>query len=134
MYRKLRALQEGPFEIEEVMGPLTYRLRLPRQWKIHPVFHAALLSPFKQTQVHGPSYAEPLPELIEGEEEWEPETILRHRKVRGGRYHYLVKWKDFSSADNSWEPEENLEHSSDLLTAYKRRLGLTLEVINLFRS
>lgn len=94
-YRKLRALREGPFEITEVMGPLTYRLKLPRTWKIHPVFHAALLSPFKQTIVHGPAWAEPPPEEIEGELKWEPETILRHKRVRGGRYHYLVKWKEY---------------------------------------
>lgn len=126
-YKKLRALREGPFEIQDVLGPLTYRLKLPRTWKIHPVFHAALLSPYKQTFVHGPAWAEPPPEEIQGEKEWEPEAILRHKKVRGGHYHYLVKWKEYSTAENSWEPERNLRHSKQLLNAYKRRMELPID-------
>ena len=44
---KLAARRHGPFEIMEVMGPLTYRLDIPRTWKrIHPVFHASLLTPY----------------------------------------------------------------------------------------
>ena len=124
-YRKLRALREGPFIIEEVLGPLTYRLKLPHGWKIHPVFHASLLSPYQETQTHGPGYAEPPPDLIDGHEEYEPETILRHKKVRGGHLRFLVKWKEYPTSENSWEPEENLLHSKRLLHAYKRRMGLT---------
>ena len=44
--KKISPKREGPFEIQEVLGPLTYRLTLPVQWKIHPVFHAALLTPY----------------------------------------------------------------------------------------
>ena len=31
--------REGPFEIEDVLGPVTYQLKLPESWKIHKVFH-----------------------------------------------------------------------------------------------
>ena len=48
--RKLAPKREGPFEITEVMGPVTYRLKLPSQWRIHPVFHASLLSPYHETE------------------------------------------------------------------------------------
>ena len=75
-YCKLRSLREGPFVIEQVMGPLTYKLRLPRQWKIHPVFHATLLSPYKETATHGPSFSMPPPDLINNKEEYEVETIV----------------------------------------------------------
>jgi hypothetical protein len=44
--RKLTPKQEGPFLIIEVISPLSYRLKLLTQWKIHPVFHAHLLTPF----------------------------------------------------------------------------------------
>ena len=37
---------EGPFEIKEVIGPVTYPLKLPETWKIHNVFHATLLRPY----------------------------------------------------------------------------------------
>ena len=45
--------QEGPFEIEEVMGPVTYKLKLSKEWKIHNVFHAVLLKPYFETKTHG---------------------------------------------------------------------------------
>lgn len=123
-YRKLRSLQEGPFIISDVLGPLTYRLKLPTSWTMHPVFHAALLSPYKQTAVHGPAYAEPPPELVKGEDEWEVEAILRHRKYRGGKVRYLVKWKEYPTSENSWKKEEDLEHSKQLIHAYKRQNDL----------
>ena len=42
-HKKIGPKWEGPFEIEEVLGPVTYRLKLPLSWKIHNVFHAVLL-------------------------------------------------------------------------------------------
>ena len=64
----------------EVLGPVSYRLSLPDQWKIHPVFHASLLSPYRETNTHRPNYTRPPPDLIEGEEEFEVEAIIAHRK------------------------------------------------------
>jgi hypothetical protein len=51
--RKLAPKQEGPFLIIEVISPLSYRLKLLTQWKIHPVFHAHLLTPFREMLAHG---------------------------------------------------------------------------------
>ena len=62
-------MQEGPFTITKVMGPLTYQLKLPKTWKVHNIFHANLLSPYKENEVHGPNFLQPPPELVEGEEE-----------------------------------------------------------------
>jgi hypothetical protein len=31
-YHKMAPKQEGPFEIEEVLGPVTYQLKLPESW------------------------------------------------------------------------------------------------------
>jgi len=50
--------------------------QLPETWGIHDVFHASLLTPYKETDEHGTNFLEPPPELIEGEEEWEVEQIL----------------------------------------------------------
>ena len=38
--RKLAPKWEGPFKIKEVLGLVTYWLTLPKQWRIHDVFHA----------------------------------------------------------------------------------------------
>ena len=123
-YCKLRSLQEGPFVIEQVMGPLTYKLRLPRQWKIHPVFHATLLSPYKETATYGSSFSTPPPDLINDEEEYEVETIVRHKRVKGGSLRYLVKWVGYPTSENSWQSEEHLENAKEILDAYKRRSAL----------
>ena len=118
--RKLAPRREGPFAISDVLGPLTYRLVLPSRWKIHPVFHATLLSPYHETDVHGPNFLQPPPDLIEGEPQYEVEAILSHRR-RGKGHQYLIKWKGYSSADNSWEPENNLKNAPEILASYKKR-------------
>lgn len=117
--KKLLPKQEGPFEIIEVLGSLTYHLQLPKQWKIHPVFHASLLTLFKQTEVHGPSFVNPVPDIIEDKEEYEVEAILGHRRQRN-TIQYLIKWKGYASAKNSWEPTANLNNATKLLKQYKQ--------------
>ena len=117
--KKLAPRREGPFEITEVLGPVTYRLRLPEHWKIHPVFHAYLLSPYIETKVHGPINEWPLPDLVDGEPEYEVEAILAHRS-RGRRYQFLVKWKGWEIAENTWEPERNLGNAMEILQGYKK--------------
>ena len=77
-HRKIAPKREGPFEIDEVLGPVTYRLKLPTSWKIHNMFHAALLRPYIENKIYGNNYPRPLPELLEGEEVYKVETILKH--------------------------------------------------------
>ena len=79
-HKKMKPKREGPFPITEVLGPVTYRLQLPATWQIHDVFHAALLRPYKENDVYGKNFTEPPAELEEGEEVYEVETILNHRK------------------------------------------------------
>ena len=117
---KFAPKREGPFVIIKVLSPITYELRIPKTWKIHPVFHASLLSPYGETDVHGPNFLKPPPHLIEGEEEYEIEKILRHRGPPSNRS-FLIQWKGFSVEDDSWEPERNLKHSKAALTEYKKR-------------
>ena len=121
--RKLAPKREGPFRIKKVLGPVTYQLELPKQWKIHDVFHACLLSPYKETDAHGPNETRPPPDLIDGHEEYEVEALLAHRKV-GRQLQYLVKWKDYDSSNNTWEPEKNLVNTDEILAAYKKRRNL----------
>ena len=100
------------------MGPVTYKLQLPKTWRIHNVFHATLLRPYKENSVHGENFAEPPPELVEGEEVYEVETILNHRK-RGQGYQYFVKWQGYPISDATWEPEHVFSDDGDMLTQYK---------------
>ena len=117
--RKIAPRKEGPFEIKEVLGPVTYRLKLPPKWKIHSVIHAALLSPFKENNVYGKNFTQPPPDLVDGQEEYEIEAIIRHRN-QGKGYAYLVKWKNYPTSENTWEPERNLNNARTILAKYKK--------------
>ncbi len=104
---KLVPRRHGPFEVEKVMSPVVYRLRLPPQWNIHPVFHASLLTPYAETKEHGENYTRPPPDMIEGEAEYEVEAIRAHRYQRR-KLQYLIKWKGYPESDNTWEPLDNV--------------------------
>ena len=56
-----------------MLGPLTYQLKLPFTWQIHNVFHAVLLCPYIENEIHGANFPQPPPELLEGEEVYEVE-------------------------------------------------------------
>jgi hypothetical protein len=118
--KKMSPKRTGPFVISQVLSPVTYRLLLPSGWKIHDVFHSSLLTPFRETDTHGPAYPTPIPDIIEGEEEFEVEGILKH-KVRQGKAHFLIRWKNCLPSEDSWEPEDNLTHAKDILREYWAR-------------
>ena len=119
-HKKIGPKREGPFEITKVIGPVTYRLKLPTTWKIHPVFHATLLRQYKETDIYGANFPRPPPDVIEGEETYEVERILKHRK-RGRSYQYYMAWKGYPISEASWEPEQVFSDDGNLLTTYKRR-------------
>ena len=77
---KMAPRHHGPFQITQVISPVAYQLDLPPQWNIHPVFHASLLTPYIETDSHGPNFSRPPPDLIKGEAEYEVENIRSHRR------------------------------------------------------
>ena len=78
---KLAPKRHGPFKVLQVMSPVNYRLELPTQWSIHPVFHIDLLTPYHEMPIHGANYLHPPPDLIDGEEEYEVEHVLAKRRI-----------------------------------------------------
>ena len=119
-HKKMTPKQEGPFEIEEVMGPVTYWLKLPQEWKVHNAFHAMLLKPYTETETYGENHMRPPPELLEEQEVYEVKTIVKHRR-RGRGYQYFIKWKGYPIEEATWEPEANISKDGDMLTQYKLR-------------
>jgi hypothetical protein len=118
---KLAPKRHGPFCISKQVSPVAYQLQLPDAWKIHNVFHASLLTPYHETPQHGPNYIKPPPELIEGEHEYEVEAIVNHCLYGKRRtLQYLLKWKGYPHADNTWEPAAQV-HAPALIESYHQR-------------
>jgi len=53
---KLTARRHRPFQVTQVLSPVNYKLELPTQWSIHPVFHIDLLTPLSQDAMHGENF------------------------------------------------------------------------------
>ena len=115
---KLHPKHYGPFKISRVVSPVAYQLELPNQWQIHPIFHVTLLLPYKEMEQHGPNFICPLPDIIGGEEQYEVEAIWDHRhQGRKWQLQFLLKWKGYPEADNTWEPQNHI-HAPDLIKEY----------------
>ena len=50
------------------------------------------------------------------------EKVLNRRTAANGGTEYLIKWKDFSDKDTTWEPKENLD-CEDLITAFENNIS-----------
>jgi len=76
---KLAPKRYGPFKIIKEISPVAYQLALPLTWKIHNMFHASLLLPYRETTTYGPNFSRPPPDLINDKEQYEVEQICNHR-------------------------------------------------------
>ena len=74
---KLGPKRYGPFKVVKQLSNTIYQLEIPRQWKIHNMFHANLLTPYKEMELHGPNFTQPPPDLIDGEPEYKVEKIIK---------------------------------------------------------
>jgi hypothetical protein len=117
---KLAPRRHGPFKIIKVLSPVSYHLALPTQWSIHPVFHIDLLTPYRETITHGPNYQCPLPDLVDGEEEYSVEKILDSQKFGRGRHlQYLIKWDGYPDSDNMWVDKDDI-FADDKVREFKK--------------
>ena len=106
---KLAPRRHGPFTILQRVSPVAYKLELPPTWTIHDVFHASLLTPYRETPQHGDNFTRPPPDLVDNLEEFEVEEVINHRHFgKGRRLQYLIKWKGYPTADNTWEPADQV--------------------------
>lgn len=91
----------GPFEIEEKIGTVAYKLQLPPSSMIHPIFHVSQLkrAVSAETHVHSPLPMEPPAFQV-------PEHILARRWCRQGAVpvsQVLVRWTGMPDTLATWE-------------------------------
>ncbi|WAR56379.1 hypothetical protein PtB15_7B227 [Puccinia triticina] len=87
---------------------------------VHPVFHVSVLRKHKPNKIAHRQRRTPEPVTVNGGDEWEVDGILDSR-WRGRTTQYLVSWRGFGPAENSWEPEENLKNSGDLVAEFNSK-------------
>jgi translation initiation factor IF-1 len=107
--QKLGMRYFGPFEIIARVGDVAYKLKLPEQAKIHPVFHVSQLKPFK-----GDSQDQYLPLPLTMSDTGpltQPIAVLQARTIlRGAQkiHQVLVQWDQYSRSEATWEDVSTL--------------------------
>jgi hypothetical protein len=120
---KLGARGWGPFTVEELVSEVAVKLKLPAQWKIHPVVHVSNVIPWRDCDVY-PNRIDPPPDpvVLDGEEFFHVEAVRDHEWRPGGLY-YLVKWRGYPEEENTWEPAvrllEDCEELPQLVERYR---------------
>ncbi|KAL0149148.1 hypothetical protein M9458_055580 [Cirrhinus mrigala] len=105
--KKLSPRFVGPFTILEQVNPVTFKLQLPPQYRIHPTFHISLLKCFHQPLIPStePGHEEepPPPLMLEEGSIYSVREILQSRCC-GGQLEYLQKRDRGSPESTSWIP------------------------------
>ncbi|CAN0921338.1 hypothetical protein LINGRAHAP2_LOCUS32538 [Linum grandiflorum] len=101
---KLAPKWYGPYQISSRISKLAYRLDLPRDSKIHPVFHISSLKDARG-DVSQVAPALPATATTTGPE---PLAILEKR-LRKGKEEVLVHWTHTTPADATWEDWHHLQ-------------------------
>ncbi|OQD80121.1 hypothetical protein PENANT_c039G02886, partial [Penicillium antarcticum] len=114
--RKLADLASGPYEIMEKVGH-AYRLKLPDNIKVHPIFNPNKLRLASKTPpLTGQILDPPSPEIIEESQEWEVEEILASR-IYYGKLQYRVKWVGYDE-DRAWYHAGNFKNAPQKLIEF----------------
>jgi hypothetical protein len=101
---KLAMKSFGPYKIIEKIGSAAYKLELPANSLVHPVFHVSQLKSY--TADYSPVF-KPLSELPQlNLVDLKPERILEHRLSKKGNSaitQVLVKWSNLPDEMATWE-------------------------------
>ena len=131
--RKLLPQWLGPFKILAKPSPVNYTLDIPPHYRIHTTFHVSML---RRAFDDGAGVQRPPIIMIEGEKEFEIQEILNHSPARKTRtdtgIRYLVQWKGYGPAYNSWEPERTLKRNAlETLSDYWDELEAAVQAAEL---
>ncbi|QRW19809.1 Retrotransposable element Tf2 protein [Rhizoctonia solani] len=110
----------GLFKFIEKISDCAYWLELPPTMRIHDVFYVGLLSKVRRDKNCTFENCPP-PVTLDREEEYKVEGITDTEECNG-KWYFRVKWKGYSSEENTWEPKENLKNTKIFLKKYKKEM------------
>ena len=97
---------------------------------VHLVFHISRLAKYR---MDGWCQLPLLPIELEGEVEYGVEKILNKRTCKIGRHRcieYLIHWRGYDHAHDSWEPVSNLQNYQESIHAYTSKNWAVLPHFN----
>lgn len=120
---KLDNKKFGPFKVLEAVGKRAYKLKLPQNMEIHPVFHTSLLEPYRVPLDTERRVPPPPLEDIEGVENWIVRSIADSRvNKKRKQVEYLTLWEGYETEEATWEPWECFKHTAETaLTDFHKR-------------
>src|SRR6202165_5370077 len=120
--RVFTQLYDGPFEVLEQVTPVSYRIRIPHSYQIHPVISIAHLEKYKEAE---PGDIRPkLKPLRDDPLEYEVEEIVAQKwgQWNGRRVQlYKCSWKGYGVTDE-WIPLSYLRNAPEILRHWKQKL------------
>ena len=106
----------GVYKVLQKIGTMAYKLELPVASRVHPVFHVSCLNKVIGDKLPIQTILLELDE--EGKIILEPEAVtetrtqqLRNRSI----LEYLIKWKNLSTEDSTWEDDNFIQKHPELL-------------------
>jgi hypothetical protein len=87
----------SPFKLLKKKFPNIYKLKLPKNLRVHPTFHVFLLKPVTcdTSRPNREHNSRPPPDLVHNELEFEMDAVLKSKQLREQEREYLVKWKEY---------------------------------------
>jgi len=121
MKRATKKLTEkfiGLYVVKKIVSENAVELELPASLRIHQVVNMRRLVKYRE-QVEGQKKIPPPSVEVDGEKEYEVEEIL-DRQERRGKTRYLVKWKEYTAEENTWEGLENLKNVGEKIEEFEK--------------
>lgn len=125
--KKLLDKYIGPYTIVALVGPVAYRIELPKKFRIHDVFHVSKLKRYEQTEKFPDRQQDIRPvadSQVDGTDAFVVEKLVDKKVVGKGKnakVHYLVKWFGYPDWESSWEPIDHLTGIADeSISAYEK--------------
>jgi hypothetical protein len=116
---------DGPFEIMKKISAVSYRLKMPASYGIHPVLNIAHLEKYQSSP---PEFGDRPQKSLNREDfdelpEYEVDKIIaeRRKKGRNGRrvLQYLTRFKEYSEEYDEWLTGNQLKNAPEALELWR---------------